>query len=74
MAIKNNKTILSIDCDLCEIVQHVAYKLQLITGKLVYTIGTDQRDSQKGSEVKIEFKVQPSLSCFCFKKVILFLN
>lgn len=35
MAIKNNKTILSIGCDLCEIVQHVAYKMQLITGKLM---------------------------------------
>lgn len=35
MAIKNNKTILSIDCDLCEIVQHVEYKMQLITGKLM---------------------------------------
>lgn len=35
MAIKNYKTLLSIGCDLCEIVQHVAYKMQLITGKLM---------------------------------------
>lgn len=32
---KNDKTILSIGCDLCEIVQHVEYKMQLITGKLM---------------------------------------
>lgn len=33
------------------------YKMQLITGKLVHTIGTDQRDSQRGNErLKLNLK------------------